>query len=120
MKKVQTRWQARESVMRHHLTSLIVMAALGLAGCGGSVPGLSPLGNSLTDGLNGTARTQTSRARQIVQRSPWDVSALRNRAPKPKFSPERTVAVGNKSVVIREVTFETEPVPGTSLSLFGY
>ena len=55
------------------------------------------MGNSLTDGLNGTARTQTARAKQIVQHSPWDVAALRSHAPNAKFAPERTETVENKS-----------------------
>jgi hypothetical protein len=94
--------------------------ALALAGCGGSVPGLSPLSNSLTEGLNGNARTQSSRARQIVQRSPWDVAALRNRASKPKFSPERNEKAGSQTVLVREVTFEAEAASGTPLSLSGH
>jgi dienelactone hydrolase len=83
------------------------------------MPGLSPMSNSLTEGLNGTARVQSPQARQIVQRSPWDVSALRSHAPKPKFCPERAETVGNKSLLVREVAFEAEPLSGSTLSLSG-
>src|SRR5438046_2568148 len=106
--------------MRLRAGLLIAGAAATLAaGCGGAVPGLSPLGSSLTDGVNGSARTQTSKGRQIAQRSPWDVSALRNRVPKPKFGPEEPQKVDDKSVVARDVTFEAQPASGTSLSLVG-
>jgi alpha-beta hydrolase superfamily lysophospholipase len=105
--------------MRRSVGLLIAAGAVALAGCGGTVPGLSPLGNSLTDGLNGSARTQTSRGQQIAQRSPWNVATLRNRAAKPKFGAERTEKVGDKSVVVRDVTFEAEPATGSTLSLYG-
>jgi dienelactone hydrolase len=48
------------------------------------------------------------------------VAALRNRAPKPKFEPERTEKVGDRPVIVREVTFEAEAAPGTPLSLSGF
>src|SRR5688500_16824129 len=102
------------------LVAGIVAMGVAVAGCGGSVPGLSPLSNSLTDGLNGNARTQSSRARQIVQRSPWDVAALRNRAPKPKFAPERSEKVGSQTVQVRDVTFDVEVASGTPLSFTGH
>ena len=105
--------------MRHIARIVIAATAAALAGCGGTMPGLSPMGNSLTDGLNGTARTQTARAKQIVQHSPWDVAALRSHAPNAKFAPERTETVENKSLPARDVTFEAEPVSGSTLSLSG-
>src|SRR5688500_18895525 len=105
--------------MRHSARLFIAAMAVAIAGCGGAVPGLGPMGNSLTDGLSGNARTQSSKGRQIVQRSPWNVSTLRNRVPKPKFSAERTEKVGDKGVVVRDVTFDAEPGSGSPLSLYG-
>jgi alpha-beta hydrolase superfamily lysophospholipase len=105
--------------MRHSARLFIAAMAVATAGCGGAVPGLGPMGNSLTDGLSGNARTQSSKGRQIVQRSPWNVSTLRNRAPRPKFSAERTEKVGDKGVVVRDVTFDAEPGSGSPLSLYG-
>jgi dienelactone hydrolase len=110
---------SKERVMQRRTAFWIAGLALTLPGCGGTVPGLSPLGNSLSDGLNGASRTQSSRGQRIVQRSPWDVAALRNRAPKAKFTAERTEKAGTKTLQIREVTFETEPATGTTLALFG-
>src|SRR5438105_1650650 len=91
-------------------------AVLALAGCGGTMPGLSPLGNSLTDGLNGPARPQSAQSQRIVRQSPWDVAAIKKVATKPKFATERTETVGSKSVVVRAVTFEAEPTAGSPLS----
>jgi hypothetical protein len=105
--------------MRYRANLILAAMAIAAAGCGGAVPGLGPMGNSLTDGLAGNSRTQSSKGRQIAQRSPWDVAALKNRAPKPKFGPEQTARVGDKTVVTREVTFDAEPVSGSKLSLAG-
>src|SRR5713101_5514079 len=109
----------QESVMRVNLGVLAAGATVALAGCGGTMPGLSPMGNSLTEGLNSTARAQSPQAKQIVQRSPWDVSRLRGYSPKPKFTPERTETVGTKTLLVRDVTFEAEPLSGSPLSLSG-
>lgn len=98
---------------------LVGTAVLGLAGCGGNMPGLSPLGNSLTDGLNGPQRPQTAQSQRIVRQSPWDVTAIRKVAPRPRFAPERTETVGTKSVLVRPVTFETEPTTGSRLTVSG-
>jgi hypothetical protein len=105
--------------MRHSARLFIAAMAVATAGCGGAVPGLSPMGNSLTDGLAGNARSQSSKGRQIALRSPWDVAALKNRVPKPKFAAEQTAQVGDKRVVARDVTFEVEPIAGSKLSLAG-
>src|SRR3954447_10730360 len=103
--------------MRRSTGGLLVgSAVLALAGCGGTMPGLSPLSNSLTDGLNGPARPQTAQSQRIVRQSPWDVTAIRKVAPLPKFSPERTETVGTKSVLVRPVTFQAEPTSGSRLT----
>jgi dienelactone hydrolase len=105
--------------MRASWGILVVGSTVALAGCGGTMPGLSPMGNSVTDGMNSASRPQTAQAKQIVQRSPWDITALRSHAPKPKFALERTETVGNKTLRIRGVTFEAEPASGSMLSLSG-
>src|SRR6476660_3143888 len=103
--------------MRRFGGILIAGGVLALAGCGGTMPGLSPLGNSLTDGLNGPARPQTAQSQRIVRQSPWDVTAIKKVAAKAKFTPEHTESVGTKSVVVRSVTFEAEPTTGSPLSV---
>src|SRR5947209_11167777 len=107
--------------MRRGVGILAAALAMILAGCGGSVPGLSESDGVLLHGtVFGSTRASAARARQDRPRSPWDVKALRSHAPNPKFSAERTETAGHAAVRVREVTFEAEPVPGTSLSLFGY
>jgi hypothetical protein len=69
--------------------------------------------------VSGSSRTQTSRGQQIVQRSPWKVSTLRNQVPKPKFGPEKTEKAGDKEIVLREVQFEAETGAGSPLNLYG-
>src|ERR1043166_532359 len=98
---------------------LVGMAGVTVRGWGGTVPGLAPLGNSLNDGTNSSARIQTTHGQKIARHSPWNVATLRSHAPKPKFSPAREEKVGNKSVQVREVTFDAEAVPGSTLSLYG-
>jgi hypothetical protein len=66
--------------MMQRAAGILVIGMVGtLTGCGGSVPGLTPLSNSLSEGGYGTARAQSSRAQRLVQRSPWNVSTLRSR-----------------------------------------
>ena len=100
-----------------------VALAAALTGCGGSVPGLSGLGGSdnvlLQGTVFGSGQKPSSRARQVKPSPPWDMKALRNHAPNPTFSLERTASTSSGAVAVREVTFETEPVTGTPLSLFG-
>src|SRR5207244_3663265 len=48
--------------MRHIARIVIAATAAALAGCGGTMPGLSPMRSSLTDGRRGTARPSTARA----------------------------------------------------------
>jgi dienelactone hydrolase len=83
------------------------------------MPGINPMGSSLTEGLNGPARAQSPQAKQIVARSPWDVPALRGHAPKPQFTAARAETVSGKSLTLRDVTFEAEPSPGMPLTLSG-
>jgi dienelactone hydrolase len=90
-----------------------------LAGCGGTMPGISPLGNSLTDGLNGPSRPQSAQSQRIVRQSPWDVTAIKKAATKPKFATAQTETVGTRSVVVRAVTFESEPAAGSTVSVSG-
>jgi dienelactone hydrolase len=105
--------------MRRFGGILIVGGAIAITGCGGTMPGLSPMSNSLTDGLNGPTSPHAAQSQRLVLRSPWDVAAIKKVAAKPKFGPERTETVARKSVAIRTVSFETEPVSGSSLSLSG-
>jgi hypothetical protein len=37
--------------MRYRANLILAAMAIAAAGCGGAVPGLGPMGNSLTDGL---------------------------------------------------------------------
>ena len=49
--------------MQRRAGLVVIGTAVALAGCGGAIPALNPMGNSLTDGINGAARPQSSRCR---------------------------------------------------------
>lgn len=91
------------------------LTALLSSGCGGAAPGFGNMSQDLRPpGLSSPAASR----RATPARSLWDVDRLRRAPLNTQVLADRTERAGDVSLTWREVTFDSEVMPGSSEKLF--